>query len=152
MLYELRGGLNPRPFSPAAAWKKRFLSLNIFAEGENMERKTKKVPLCRRRKRSGNRRPRNSCHVIMVVTRFIPTRSVWLWHQTSKKQIYARGGIPVYWTINLIEQQIESYAHPSDSAEFPDYQKRHDYHRNERIPVLIDAQRISELTVAELPP
>ncbi len=69
-----------------------------------------------------------------------------------EKKIYVRGGIPVYWTINLIEQQIESYAHPSDSAEFPDYQKRHDYHRNERILVLIDAQHISELTVAELLP
>lgn len=72
--------------------------------------------------------------------------------RTLKKQIYARGRIPVYWIINLIEQQIECYTHPSDAAEFPDYQQRHDYHLCERIPVLIDDQRIGELAVAELLP
>ncbi len=37
-------------FSPVAVGKNRFISPHIFAEGENVGRKTKKVPLCRRRK------------------------------------------------------------------------------------------------------
>lgn len=72
--------------------------------------------------------------------------------RTLKKQIYARAGIPVYWIINLLEQQIECYTHPSGPAEHPDYQQRHDYHPTKPIPVLIGDQRIGELRVADLLP
>jgi Uma2 family endonuclease len=72
--------------------------------------------------------------------------------RTLKKQIYARGGIPVYWIINLPERQIECYTHPSGPAEHPDYQQRRDYHPPENIPVRIGDQLIGQLAVAELLP
>jgi Uma2 family endonuclease len=72
--------------------------------------------------------------------------------RTLKKQIYARGGIPVYWIINLPEQQIECYTQPSGPAEHPDYQQRQDYHSTEHIPVPIGEQLIGELAVADLLP
>jgi len=72
--------------------------------------------------------------------------------RTLKKPIYARGGIPVYWIINLPEQQIECYTQPSGPAEHPDYQQRRDYHLAERIAVSIGDQPVGELAVADLLP
>jgi Uma2 family endonuclease len=72
--------------------------------------------------------------------------------RTLKKQIYARGGIPIYWNINLPEQQIECYTHPSGPTEHPDYQARHDYHLTERLPLLIGDQVVGELIVSDLLP
>lgn len=72
--------------------------------------------------------------------------------RTLKKQIYARGGIPVYWIINLPEQQIECYTYPSGPIEHPDYQQRHDYHSSEHIPLRIGEQIIGQLAVADLLP
>ncbi len=34
-------------------------------------------------------------------------------NRTLKKQIYARGRIPLYWIINVAERQIECYTQPS---------------------------------------
>ncbi|MCG8352937.1 MAG: Uma2 family endonuclease [Chloroflexales bacterium] len=72
--------------------------------------------------------------------------------RTLKKQIYARGGIPIYWMINLPEQQIECYTDPSGPAEQPDYQQRRDYPPAEHIPMYIGEQRIGELAVVDLLP
>jgi Uma2 family endonuclease len=72
--------------------------------------------------------------------------------RTLKKQIYARGRIPVYWIINLPEQQIECYTLPSGPAERPDYQQRQDYHPTDSISVSIAGQVIGALAVTDLLP
>jgi Uma2 family endonuclease len=72
--------------------------------------------------------------------------------RTLKKRIYARASIPVYWIINLPEQQIECYTHPSGPTEQPDYQQRHDYHPTDHIPVSFGEQVIGELAVTDLLP
>ena len=72
--------------------------------------------------------------------------------RTLKKPIYARGGIPVYWIINLPERHIECYTNPSGPAEYPDYQHRQDYHPTDPIPLFISDQIVGVVTVAELLP
>ena len=72
--------------------------------------------------------------------------------RTLKKQIYARGLIPVYWIINLSERQIEQYTQPSGPNEHPEYQQRQDYPMGTYIPVHLDDQSIGEIAVAELLP
>lgn len=72
--------------------------------------------------------------------------------RTLKKDIYARGGIPVYWIINLPERRIECYTHPSGPAEHPDYQHRQDYQPTDQIPLHIGDQVVGALAVAELLP
>ncbi len=47
--------------------------------------------------------------------------------------IYAAGGIPVYWIVNLVDRQVEVYSDPSPSG----YRSRQDYHAGESIPVII---------------
>jgi Uma2 family endonuclease len=69
-----------------------------------------------------------------------------------KKHVYARGGIPIYWIINLPDQQIECYTHPSGPAEHPDYQRRQDYQSTDHIPLYIGDQVMGDLAVAELLP
>lgn len=72
--------------------------------------------------------------------------------RTLKKQIYARGSIPIYWIINLGEQQIECYSRPSGPAEHPHYQQRQDYSATTDIPVQLGEDLIGHLAVAELLP
>lgn len=72
--------------------------------------------------------------------------------RTSKKRVYARAGIPMYWTINLAEQQIEVYTSPRTDAEEPDYQDRQDYHPTEMIPLVIEDQEVGQVVVGELLP
>jgi Uma2 family endonuclease len=72
--------------------------------------------------------------------------------RTSKKRLYARAAIPVYWIINLAEQQVEVYTGPSGSADEPNYQQRHDYTMNDLVPLIIDGQKIGQLLVSDILP
>ena len=69
-----------------------------------------------------------------------------------KKRIYARAGIPVYWIINLIENQIEIYTEPGGEAEEPDYQQRQDYFPDDEIPIVIEGREAGRLAVREVLP
>ncbi len=69
-----------------------------------------------------------------------------------KKRIYARAEIPVYWIINLIENQIEVYTSPSGPAAEPDYRQRQDYGLSERVPVALQGSEVGHLSVRELLP
>src|SRR5262249_30418397 len=69
-----------------------------------------------------------------------------------KKRIYARAGIPVYWIINLIENQIEVYTGPGGEAEAPDYQQRQDYFLDDEIPVIIEGREVGCLAAREILP
>ncbi|MBO0699411.1 MAG: Uma2 family endonuclease, partial [Zavarzinella sp.] len=41
--------------------------------------------------------------------------------QRDKTRIYARGGIAVYWVINLVDRRVEVYAQPSGPTAVPAY-------------------------------
>src|SRR5262249_15648256 len=69
-----------------------------------------------------------------------------------KKRIYARARIPVYWIVNLIDNQIEVYTEPAGNVEEPDYQRRQDYSSDDDIPVVIAGKEISRLAARELLP
>jgi Uma2 family endonuclease len=70
--------------------------------------------------------------------------------RTSKKRLYGRAGIPVYWIINLPEQQIEVYSEPV--IEEATYQHRQDYALSDKVPVAIAGQIIGHLSVGDLLP
>jgi Uma2 family endonuclease len=71
--------------------------------------------------------------------------------RTIKQRLYARAGIPVYWIVNLPEQQIEVYTEPAIAGGFH-YQQRQDYQLSENLPVAIAGQIIGNLSVRELLP
>ncbi|MFN8491796.1 MAG: Uma2 family endonuclease [Caldilineaceae bacterium] len=70
----------------------------------------------------------------------------------SKKRVYARAGIAVYWVVNLIEKRIEVYTNPSGGARKADYQTQQNYGLEAEVPVVIDEVEIAHLAVRELLP
>jgi len=72
--------------------------------------------------------------------------------QTTKKQIYAQAGIPVYWIVNVPENRIEVYSGPSGPGEPPDYQQRRDFAPGDDIPVMIEGRLVDEIQVREVLP
>lgn len=72
--------------------------------------------------------------------------------RTSKKRIYARAGIPVYWIVNLPERRVEVYTLPDNSGPEPDYQQCREYGPDDELPLFIAGQLIAHLTVREILP
>ena len=47
--------------------------------------------------------------------------------RTLKKQLYAAAGVPVYWIVNLLDNQVEVYSQPFVGSAGPDYKQRQTY-------------------------
>ncbi len=62
--------------------------------------------------------------------------------------MYAGGGIPVCWIVNLVDRQIEVYRNPGPTG----YQSRQDYHAGDSIPITIGSQALSPIAVNEILP
>jgi Uma2 family endonuclease len=67
----------------------------------------------------------------------------------TKKRVYARAGIRVYWIVNLKTWQIEVYSEPTSAAKRPDYRQRRDYGPDETVPVGLGGVEVGSLRVAE---
>jgi Uma2 family endonuclease len=72
--------------------------------------------------------------------------------RTSKKRLYARAGIPVYWIVNLPEEKLEVYTEPIDLAQEPTYQQRQDYSLSDEVSVAIEGREVGRLAVRDLLP
>jgi Uma2 family endonuclease len=69
--------------------------------------------------------------------------------QDEKRNAYARGNIPVYWMINLIDRQVEVYTNPRAGR----YQDSHIYPAGSEVPVAIAGVEVGRIAVdAILPP
>jgi Uma2 family endonuclease len=67
----------------------------------------------------------------------------------EKLPAYARGRIPVYWIVNLVDRQIEVYSSPGPGS----YGSRVDFKPGQAVPVVIDGQALGQIAVdAILPP
>ena len=69
-----------------------------------------------------------------------------------KKRIYAAAQIPVYWIVNLTDQQVEVFSQPGGPAEQPDYALRHVFTVGDTIPVSLDGDEAGSIAVADLLP
>ncbi len=66
--------------------------------------------------------------------------------RTSKKRLYARAGIPIYWIINLVDRSIEVYAQPENE----DYQQQTTV--TEQIEVVLEGTAIAQISTSNLLP
>jgi Uma2 family endonuclease len=67
----------------------------------------------------------------------------------GKKQVnYARGGIPVYWIVNLIDRQFELFGDPSPDG----YQASQILKPGQDVPVVIEAVERGRIAVAGILP
>jgi hypothetical protein len=74
------------------------------------------------------------------------------WDRTTKQRIYARGLIPTYWIVNLIDNCVEVYTDPSGPAEQPSYRQRRDYGPADDLPLIIDGQEVGRIAVRAILP
>jgi Uma2 family endonuclease len=70
----------------------------------------------------------------------------------TKKRIYARARIPVYWVINLIDMRLEVYTDPSGPTRQPNYQTQRYYGIGAEIPVWLGEDEIGRIPVQQLLP
>jgi Uma2 family endonuclease len=70
------------------------------------------------------------------------------WDRGAKMAAYARGGIPVYWIVNLVDRQVEVHSSPS-----PDGYQNHEIHRpGEELPVVVAGVGAGRIAVADILP
>jgi Uma2 family endonuclease len=72
--------------------------------------------------------------------------------RTTKKQLYARARIPVYWIINLVDNQVEVHTDPSGPGASPDYRRRQDYGPDDAVPLVLDGREVGRVPVRDLLP
>ena len=65
----------------------------------------------------------------------------------EKLAAYARGGVPRYWIVNLVDGVIETYSSPVAAGE---YQASRVYHRGDEVPVVIDGQEVGRIAAEEI--
>jgi Uma2 family endonuclease len=63
-------------------------------------------------------------------------------------RIYGPAGIPVYWIVNLIAQQVEVHTVPHEGG----YRKRRVFTAGQSVPVVIDGVEVGRIAVAEILP
>jgi Uma2 family endonuclease len=62
--------------------------------------------------------------------------------------IYGKGGVPVYWIVNLIDRQVEVHTNPGPGG----YGSRQIFKPGEEIPVVIDGIERGRIAVADIMP
>lgn len=70
----------------------------------------------------------------------------------TKKRIYARARIPVYWVVNLIDMRLEVYTDPSGPTRQPNYQTQRYYGIGDEVPVWLGEDEIGRIPVQQLLP
>jgi Uma2 family endonuclease len=65
------------------------------------------------------------------------------------KQIgYARGGLPIYWVVNLVDRRIEVYTDPTPTG----YRSKEEFQAGEDVPVVVDRTIVGRIAVADILP
>jgi Uma2 family endonuclease len=72
--------------------------------------------------------------------------------QRDKTRIYARGGIPVYWIVNLVDRRIEVYTQPSGPTAVPSYSSFQTFQPGDAVPLILDGTKVGAVPVADLLP
>jgi Uma2 family endonuclease len=72
--------------------------------------------------------------------------------QRDKTRIYARGGIPSYWIVNLVDRRLEVYSQPSGAVDIPDYAASHPYFPGDDVPLILDGRTVAVVHVDDLLP
>jgi Uma2 family endonuclease len=72
--------------------------------------------------------------------------------QRDKTRIYARGGIPYYWIVNLVDRRTEVYSQPNAAAPVPAYGAFQTYQPGDAVPLILDGVTVGSLPATDLLP
>ncbi len=70
--------------------------------------------------------------------------------RTDKWRVYGRGGVPVYWVVNVVDRRIEVYTDPTGPAAQPGYRTRTDYQPGMAVPVVLGGIVAGTIAVSEV--
>jgi Uma2 family endonuclease len=70
--------------------------------------------------------------------------------RSIKLRVYANARIPVYWILNLPDQQLEVYTNPTGDGEAAHYNQQHIYQASDEVSVIIDNQEMGQVSVDSL--
>lgn len=70
--------------------------------------------------------------------------------QYDKARIYARGGITVYWIVNVVDRQVEVHTQPSGPTGAPAYATVTTYRAGDQVPVELDGTVVGTVLVTDL--
>ena len=70
----------------------------------------------------------------------------------TKKRIYARAAVPIYWIVNLPDRCVEVFWDPTGPEEKPDYRGARAYGIEEKVPVILDGVEIGQVEVKAIMP
>jgi Uma2 family endonuclease len=72
--------------------------------------------------------------------------------RSIKARTYAAAGVPLYWIINLVDDQIEVYTQPTGPDPDPVYRMRQDYKRNDQVPLVVEGIELGPIPGLDLLP
>jgi len=72
--------------------------------------------------------------------------------RNDKGRIYARASVPIYWIINLVDNQVEVYELPSGPTATPAFGKRTDYQIGDLVPLVLNGHVVARIAASELLP
>jgi Uma2 family endonuclease len=72
--------------------------------------------------------------------------------QFDKTRIYARGGIPCYWIINLVDNRVEVYTQPSGPTAVPAYNAFQTFQPDDNVPLVLDGNIVATIPAVDLLP
>lgn len=70
--------------------------------------------------------------------------------QRDKTRIYARGGIPCYWIVNLVDRRVEVYSQPSGPTAVPAYNSFQIYQPGDALALFLDGAAVATVPVTDL--
>jgi len=70
--------------------------------------------------------------------------------RSEKGESYSAAGIPIYWIVNVVDQWIEIYTHPTGAGQDARYAQRHDYRPGDSIPLILDGVTVGQVAVRDL--
>ena len=72
--------------------------------------------------------------------------------RTWKAAIYSANGIPVYWIINLLSEEVEVYSDPTGPNQAPMFARKQTYGRGQSVPLVLDGNQLALIPVDDLLP
>ena len=70
--------------------------------------------------------------------------------RVEKSRIYAAAGIPIYWIVNLVDNQVEVFTDPTGPCPHPAYRRRTDFKPGDTVPVQLAGQIVASVAVTDL--
>ncbi len=68
--------------------------------------------------------------------------------RTVMTRVYASGGVPVYWILNLVDQRIEVFSNPTSDH----YDSCEDYQFGQHVPLVIEGVDVGPIPVVDILP